>query len=322
LASAIKSGTDFVTNPTYTGTFIPQIWSGKLNVKFYATTVFGEIANTTYEGDIKNLGDKVVINNIPSITIRDYEIGQTLTYEVPTPSTTELVIDKAKYFGFNVSDVLAYQSQPKLMEMFSDDAANQMKIAIDAATLLGTFSGGATANKGATAGVLSSAYNLGTDLAPLALTGANAVSIVSLITALASVLDEQNVPENDRFLLFTPYVRNIIMQSELRQAYLTGDGQSILRNGKIGTIDRFTAYVSNQLPKAAAGKDFAGADLTNALKRQAIIAGQKSAITFAAQLTKVEQVPNQNDFGQLVRGLSVYGYKVVKPEALALALVA
>jgi len=221
-----------------------------------------------------------------------------------------------------VNDVLAYQSQPKLMEMFSDDAANQMKIAIDSAVLLGTFSGGASANKGATAGVLSSAYNLGTDLAPLALTGANATNIVSIITALASVLDEQNVPENDRFIVFSPYVRNIIMQSELRQAYLTGDGQSILRNGKIGTIDRFTAYVSNQVPKAAAAKDFAGADLTNALKRQAIIAGQKSAITFAAQLTKMEQTPNPNDFGTYVRGLSIYGYKVIKPEALALALVA
>jgi len=100
MASAIKSGTSFVTNPTYTGTFIPQIWSGKLNVKFYASTVFGEIANTAYEGDVKNLGDKVIINNIPSMTVRDYEIGQSLTYEVPNPSTVELIIDKAKYFAF------------------------------------------------------------------------------------------------------------------------------------------------------------------------------------------------------------------------------
>ncbi len=317
MAVAVQS--PFNTTPAYSGTFIPQIWSGKLNVKFYATTVFGEIANTSYEGEIKSLGDKVTINNIPSVTINDYTVGQNLNYQVPAPSKIDLSIDFAKYFGVNVSDVLAYQSQPKLMDMFTDDASNQMKIAIDSAVLLGTFNGGAAANKGATAGVQSGAFNLGTDAAPLALTGSN---VVNMITGLASVLDEQNVPENDRFLVISPYVRNVLMASDLRQAYLTGDGQSILRNGKIGTIDRFTVYVSNQLPKAAAGQNFTGGAQAGAAKRQAIMAGQKSAITFAAQMTKMEQIPNPNDFGQLVRGLSVYGYQVIKPEALALTLVA
>lgn len=308
----------FNTNPAYSGTFIPQIWSGKLNVKFYATTVFGEIANTSYEGDIKSLGDKVTINNIPSVTINDYTVGQSLSYQVPAPSKVDLSIDYAKYFGVNVSDVLAYQSQPKLMDMFTDDASNQMKIAIDSGVLLGTFNGGAAANKGATAGVQSSSFNLGTDNAPVALTGAN---VVNLITALASVLDEQNVPETERYLVISPYVRNVLMASDLRQAYLTGDQTSILRNGKIGTIDRFTVYVSNQLPKAAAGQNFTGGAQAGALKRTAIMAGHKSAITFASQINKVEDLPNPNDFGRLVRGLTVYGYQVIKPESLALALV-
>lgn len=308
----------FNTNPAYSGTFIPQIWSGKLNVKFYATTVFGEIANTSYEGDIKSLGDKVTINNIPSVTINNYTIGQNLAYQVPAPSKVDLSIDFAKYFGVNVSDVLAYQSQPKLMDMFTDDASNQMKIAIDSDVLLGTFNGGVAANKGATAGVQSSSFNLGTDNAPVALTGAN---VVNLITALASVLDEQNVPETERYLVISPQVRNVLMASDLRQAYLTGDQTSILRNGKIGTIDRFTVYVSNQLPKAAAGQNFTGGAQAGALKRTAIMAGHKSAITFASQINKVEDLPNPNDFGRLVRGLTVFGYQVIKPEALALALV-
>lgn len=316
---AIAVQAPFNTSPAYSGTFIPQIWSGKLNVKFYATTVFGEIANTSYEGDIKSLGDKVTINNIPSVTINSYTVGQSLSYQVPAPSKVDLSIDYAKYFGVNVSDVLAYQSQPKLMDMFTDDASNQMKIAIDGEVLLNTFNEGAAANKGATAGRLSGAFNLGTDNAPVTLTGSN---VVNMITALASVLDEQNVPETERFIVVSPYVRNVLMQSDLRQAYLTGDGQSILRNGKIGTIDRFTVYVSNQLPKAAAGQDFAGATQSGALKRQAIMAGHKSAITFASQINKVESMPNPNDFGTLVRGLTVFGYKVIKPEALTLALVA
>lgn len=310
---------DFNTSPAYTGYFIPTIWSGKLNVKFYATTVFGEIANTSYEGDIKNMGDKVIINNIPSITIKTYTVGQTLAYEVPAPSKVELVIDKAKYFGVNVSDVLEYQSQPKLMDMFTSDAAKQMAIEIDRDVLLGTFDQCAAANKGATAGVISGAYNLGTDVAPLVLTSSN---VLQLFTALASVLDEQNVPDTDRWLVITPYVRQLLMSSNLAQAYITGDSQSILRNGRIGQIDRFTLYVSNLLPSAEAGEDFDTVAQDNTDKRTAIMAGHKTAITFASQIAKVESLQNPNDFGTLVRGLNVYGYKVVKPEALALALYA
>ena len=309
----------FTTNPSYSGTFIPTIWSNKLNVKFYATTVFGEIANTDYEGDLKSLGDKVIINNVPSITINNYTVGQNLSYEVPAPNKVELQIDQAKYFGVNVSDVLEYQSQPKLMDMFTSDAAKQMAINIDTAILKGTFNSGSSSNKGSTAGVKSGAYSLGVDNTPITLSSA---TVVPLITGLASVLDEQNVPDTDRFLVIPPFMRNALMASPLAQAYVTGDSQSILRNGKIGTIDRFTIYVSNLLPSAAAGQDFNGAAQGGAAKRTAVMAGHKSAITFASQIAKVESLQNPNDFGTLVRGLNIYGYNVIKPEALALALVA
>lgn len=316
---SIATTGSFTTNPTYSGTFIPTIWSGKLNAKFYATTVYGEIANTNYEGDIKNMGDKVVINNIPSISINDYTIGSNLSYEVPAPNKVELTIDKAKYFGVNVSDVLEYQSQPKLMDMFTNDASKQMSIAIDRDLLLNSYNDGSAANKGSGAGVRSGSFNLGTDTAPVTLTSSN---VINTITAMASVLDEQNVPDSDRWLVISPYVRNVLMSSPLAQAYVTGDPQSILRNGKIGTIDRFTIYVSNLLPSAAAGKDFFGADQAGAAKRQAILAGHKTAITFASQIAKVESLQNPNDFGTLVRGLNVYGYNTIKPESLALGLVA
>ena len=126
----------FQTNPAYSRTFIPQLWSGKLNVKFYLTTVFGEIANTSYEGEIKGMGDSIIINNIPTMQINDYVIGQNLNYQVPVPNTVELPIDKAKYFGVNVSDVLEYQAKPNLMGMFTDDATKQMAISIDRDTIV------------------------------------------------------------------------------------------------------------------------------------------------------------------------------------------
>lgn len=310
----------FATTPSYSGTFIPAVWSSKLNVKFYANTTFGDVSNTNWEGDIKNMGDKVIINNVPSISINTYTVGQSLTYEVPTPDTIELQVDKGFYFGVNVSDVLEYQAQPNLMDMFTTDAANQMKIKVDRECFAGTFQGAAAANVGATAGALTGAYNLGTDLAPLDYT-VSGTEILKTITAMSSVLDEQNVPESDRFLILTPYERQLLMSSPLAQAYVTGDAQSILRNGKIGRIDRFDIYVSNLMPVAAVAKDFAGATLTSAIKRHAIIAGHKSSMTFASQINKVESIPNPNDFGTLVRGLMIYGRKTVKAEALTYALV-
>ena len=313
------------TNPSYSGTFIPTLWSSKLNAKFYKASVFGDITNTNWEGDIKGMGDKVVINNIPTISISSYVPGTNLTYEVPTPNTVTLNIDKGKYFAFQIDDVLEYQAQPKLMDMFSNDAAEQMKISIDSTVLYNTFSQAAAANKGATAGLNSGSYNLGTDTTPITLSATN---VLSTITSLSSVLDEQNVPESERFLLIDPPTRQWLMQSNLAQAQFMGDSTSIVRNGKIGTIDRFTVYVSNNLPRGSAGNTWASGDGTEGnttsagtAKRRSIIAGHKSAIAWAAQMTKMETVRNPNQFGDFVRGLNVYGYSVVKPESLAYAVV-
>lgn len=307
----------FNTTPAYSGTFIPTVWSSKLNVKFYAATTFGDVSNTNWEGEIKSMGDKVIINNVPSININAYTIGMSLVYEVPAPSVIELQIDKAYYFGVNVSDVLEYQAQPNLMDMFTTDAANQMKIKIDTECLLAVSTGADAANVGATAGKLSGAYNMGTDAAPLTLTSGASGNILASITALASILDEQNVPESDRFLIITPFERNLLMSSNLAQAQFMGDSTSIVRNGKIGRIDRFDVYVSNLLPKANVNFAYDGTANTSA-KRHAIYAGHKSAWTFASQINKVESIANHADFGQLIRGLVVYGRKVVKPEGYAI----
>jgi hypothetical protein len=293
--------------------------------KFYAATVFGEIANTDWQGDITGMGDTVIINTIPSITINSYSVGQNLAYEVPAPSTISMVINKGKYFGVNVNNVLELQAKPKLMDMFTNDAAMQMKINIDKDVLYTNFNQGDAANQGATAGAISGGYNLGTDSAAITLTASN---ILSSITALSSVLDEANVPETDRWLVITPTERQILMQSNLAQAQFMGDASSVLRNGKIGMIDRFTVYVSNLVPRGAAGKTWmnpnTGTDATSsgAVKRHAILAGHKSAITFASQIAKVESLQNPNDFGTLVRGLNVYGTQVAQPKGLALLVAA
>ena len=327
-AAVTPVASPFNTSPAYSGTFIPTLWSGKLNAKFYAASTFSAICNTNWEGEISSLGDKIIINNIPDITISDYTIGTgTGTPQVPTPSTLELQIDRAKFFAFQVSDVLSFQAKPNLMEMFSNDASERMRTVMDSTCIYRTFNGGAAANMGATAGVKSGSINLGTDAAPVQLTASN---VLQKILEMAAVLDEQNVPESDRWLVIDPATRTLLLQSNLAQAQLMGDATSPVRNGMIGRIDRFTVYVSNQLPRIAAngtawlsgdGSENSVSATTNANKRRALIAGHRTAIAYASQMTKTETLRNQSDFGDFVRGLQVFGHKVVKPESLTMAVV-
>ena len=323
---------DFTTSPEYTGSFIPTLWSGKLLAKFYQNTMLSEIMNTDYEGELKNKGDTIRIRTAPSITINDYTgAGSTLTTEVPTPITQDMQIDKAKYFSVQTNDVLAQQADMDLMNMFTEDAAKQLKIAIEDEVFFNTFvtNGPAAANAGATAGAISANYNLGTDLAPVAVSGAASAGLLNTILAMSAALDEQNVPEDGRFLVISPFDRQILMQTNIAQAYFTGDSSSIIRTGKIGMLDRFTVYVSNLLPKGAAAKALVpglsatsgGATLASALARRTMVAGTKHACSFAMTISKTEPLRNQTDFGDIVRGLAVYGRKVVKNEALIVAKV-
>jgi hypothetical protein len=284
----------------YSGNFIPEIWSGKLQAKFYKTTVFSEISNNDWEGEIKGQGDKVHIRTIPTITINSYAKGDNLTNQVPTSAPIELLIDQGKYFAVVLDDVDAVQTDVKLMDMFTNDATEQMKIAIDAQILDGVKAAAAAANKGATAGLISGNLNLGTDGAPRAVTKTN---ILDLILDAGQALDEQNVPESGRWLVIPSWMAAMIKNSDLKQAYLTGDTVSPLRNGKLGMIDRFQVYVSNNLPKTGDGDSY-------------LLAGTKDAITFASQMTNVETLRAQSTFGNIVRGLNVFGYSVIKPEAL------
>ena len=324
---------DFTTSPEYTGSFIPTLWSGKLLAKFYQNTMLSEIMNTDYEGELKNKGDTIRIRTAPSITINDYTgAGSTLATEVPVPIFQDMQVNKAKYFSVQTNDVLAQQADMDLMNMFTEDAAKQLKIAIEDEVFFNTFvtNGPAAANAGATAGAISANYNLGTDAAPVAVSGAASAGLLNTILAMSAALDEQNVPEDGRFLVISPFDRQILMQTNIAQAYFTGDSSSIIRTGKIGMLDRFTVYVSNLLPKGAAAKALVpglsatsgGATLASALARRTMVAGTKHACSFAMTISKTEPLRNQTDFGDIVRGLAVYGRKVVKNEALIVAKVA
>jgi hypothetical protein len=221
------------------------------------------------------------------------------------------LIDKGNYFAFTCDDVDAYQSDLKLMNTFSQDAAEQQKIYVDSQVLTavtygtsGTFPGSAD-NCGTTAGVISGGYNLGVSGTPVQITKTN---VLEYIVDAMTVLDEQNVPESGRWMVIPHWIANLIQKSDLKDASLTGDGTSIMRNGRLGIIANCTLYKSNNLYSATDGSFTA----------YYIPFGTNHAITFASQFTKMESLRAESTFGDLVRGLHVYGYKVVKTEALGL----
>ena len=303
--------------PAYSGTFIPEIWSGKLIEKFYASTVLAAISNTDYEGEIKNKGDKVKIRTKPTITIKDYRADGALEIERPSSNIIELLIDQGKYFNLILDDVMDVQADINMMNMWSDDAAQQFKIVIDRQVLLSLIGKAAPKNRGATAGQISGNVNLGVTGTPLQIVPRNPAAgkteITDLIVNLGLVLDEQNIAEQGRWIIVPAWVGAQIKQSELRDASLTGDGTSILRNGRLGMIDRFTIYVSNLLPSGVAAGLAAG--------EWVVFAGTSHALTFASQINKVETLRSESTFGTILRGLQVYGYQIVDKTAIAQAVV-
>jgi len=282
-----------------TSKFTPAVWSTKMLVKFLSSTVMPAIANRNYESEIKNVGDRVIIRTTPDMEIYDYDKGANLTIQRPESANTDFTVDYAKYFNIICDDIDVYQSDLDLMNQWSSDAGYRMKKAIDVLILEAIIDDADAANKGNSAGYDSDDIELGTSGSPKTVTKAN---ILELIVDLDTVLDEQDAPPDGRWLVIPPWMRGMILKSDLKDASLSGDGQSILRNGRIGSIGSFDIYISNLLYKSSGVFS--------------PLAGQKHGLSFASQLTKVEKRSPDNTFGTVIRGLNVFGFKTLKEAAL------
>lgn len=266
------------------GGFIPEIFSKLLQAKFYASSVLPAISNNDYEGEIAGKGDKVHIRTVPAVTVADYT--GTLTYADLTTSTVELLIDQAKSYSFRADDVLKAQGDIDLMAEASKDAAESMRVAVETDVLANVVTGATTT---------------------IGQTTITAANILEKTLDMAKALDELNIPEEGRYVVLSPEFVSLLKQSELRQAYLTGDSTSPLRNGQVGMIDRFTVYQSNMLYTPGSGAD---SGYTH------VLAGHPKAITFASQFVENETIRLEGSFGTGIRGLKIYGRKVCVPDAL------
>jgi hypothetical protein len=287
----------------YSGNFIPEIWSSKLVENFYDASVLTAVSNTDFEGEIKAHGDKVQIRLTPEVTVRPYQKGMNLTVERPDKPKITLEIDQGEYFACIEDDVDKVQADISLMDEWSKDASEKMKLAIDAKVLTNILPDISTFNMGATAGRISQSINLGSTGAPVQVTKTN---VLDLLVDAGTVLDEANAPESGRFLIIPAWMAGLIKKSDLKDASLTGDSSSVLRNGRLGMIDRFTLYTSHNLNSV----------VDSTYRCFSVIGGHKMGLTFASQMTEMESLRAESTFGNIIRGLQVYGYKVVKGEAL------
>jgi hypothetical protein len=252
---------------------------------------------------IKKGGDKVYIRTLPDITVSTYTKGQKLAVQSPSTTNKTLNIDQGRYFAFLVEDVDKVQSDLDMLSAWTETAGKQLTESIDQAVLQGIYASAHASNMGTTAGVTSSAYDMGTSGSQIALTKD---SIVDKIAECASVLDEQNVPnDGKRWMVLPPVFTNLLIRSDLKDVSMTGEGSSPIRNGIWGKVDRFTIYQSNHVKS-----------VTDTYTTWYCMFGHPLALSFAAQLEKTETIKSQDTFGDIVRGLMVYGYGVTKTEAL------
>jgi len=289
-------------NPDHSGVAIPTIYSARLQDKFYNATVFASIANTNWEGEIKKQGDKVVIRDTPSTTTFAYSKGQNIEYEDLEPGSTNLLIDKGRGWAFKLDDVDIKQIDYDAMNDWATDASKQLKLAVDSGILADVYDDVSAYNYGLTAGKTSNSFNLGVNGTPVALTREN---VIDTIAAAGTVLDESATPEGDRWFVIPPWMCYLLTLSDLKDASMTGR-ESTLPNGRLGNLLGFTLYKSNQLDTTTDG--------ANTVYN--MIFGHRSALTFAAQMTKAETLTLESTFAKAMRGLMVYGYKVVNTEQM------
>ncbi len=283
--------------------FKPTIWSANIQAVLQKTLVFASpmITNRNYEGEVANYGDRVKINQIGSVTISDYAVGTDITYQDMADASQFLDIDQQKYFGVNLDDVDSAQANVDLMAAYSAQAAYDMADTVDQ-SISGLYGD---------AGVVT---GLGTTGTPLTVTAADStggnVGILELLRRIMVALNKNNVPKANRWVVLSPDLAGRLAERNVT-LYNVRQTQEAADNGYIGQFYGFNIFESNNV-----------ADVGNAATpKQKILAGTNQAITFAMQLSKVEALRKEKQFSDLIRGLNVYGRKVVRPGCLACATV-
>jgi hypothetical protein len=290
------------------GNWAPAIYSQKVQKFFRRASVVEDITNTDYAGEIENFGDTVNIIKEPSITVNDYARGQTVNTETLADDQIQLTVDQGSYFAFKVDDIEERQSHVNFEALATSSGAYALKKNYDFNVLKAIYDGAST-----------SAANTGTDGSPI--DGDAAVdTLTDVMSAAKTVLDGNDVPEENRWFVAPPAFYQQLRKAGAKvvdQSVMADGSASAMRNGMI--TDRplfgFRMYTTNAIAVSsgsAANKTFGSAGSNE----HAFLYGHQGAVCTANHIAKTELIRDPDSFSDIVRGLHVFGRKVLRTEAV------
>jgi hypothetical protein len=303
------------------GNFTPQIFSQKVLKFFRRASVAEDITNTDYFGEIENFGDTVNIIKEPTISVSSYTRGSVVNTQNIADDQITLTVDQANAFAFKIDDIEERQSHINFEALSTSSGAFALKRKYDA-NILQTLSDGAgiagADDASLSGGLTTTLSTLGTASAPINVETDDAG--INLMLQMARVLDDQSVPEENRWFVAPPIFYEKMFQAgnKIVEVQVTGDGSSNLRNGLAtpGTLAGFTCYKSTALNSTSGTDQITMSGLATDGSENVILAGHISACATASHIAKTEVVRSTESFSDVVRGLHVFGRKVLRPEAL------
>ena len=338
------------------GNFSPIIYSKQVQLAFRKSATVGDITNSDYFGEISAQGDTVRIIKEPEISVQSYTRGTTVTAQDLDDEDFTLVVDKSNYFAFKMDDIEEAHSHVNFMQLATDRAAYRLADQYDQEVLgyLSGFKQSALHAKADTANTTASGekavLSAGSDelLSSMKLikssfgniTTASAgdhsipvtarmpgatslptatVSPAMIVARMKRLLDQQQVDTQGRWLVIDPVFMEILSDEDSR--FMNGDyGESGgLRNGLvINNFHGFRLYVSSNLPALGDGPGTSGTANQNT-NFGVIVGGHDSAVATAEQINKTETYRDPDSFADIVRGMHLYGRKILRPEAIVTA---
>ncbi len=263
--------------------FIPKIWSARLLENLRKDHVLAEVANTDWEGDIANYGDTVKINSIGPVTVRDYKKGDDIERDELDDAQTILTIDQAKYFNFSIDDIDQAQQRPKVMDEAMEEAAHALSDESD--KFLAEFA--KEAHRIEDAGETQ------------------AQDVYEHLSQVNRKLDEANVPQADRWGVITPWYMQKLVLAKIFEQQGSFAADQVENDGYVGEALGISLYMSNNLRE-----DYGNDD------DSLMPFGTRRAISFAEQILNMEAYRPEDSFADAMKGLYVYGGKVVDPNCM------
>ena len=339
------------------GNFSPVIYSKQVQLAFRKSAVVNAITNNDYFGEIANQGDTVRIMKEPEVTVNAYARGTTVATQDLVDTDFQLVIDKANYFAFKLDDIEEAHSHIDFMNLATDRAAYRLADQMDKETLgyLSGYAGGDLTEDGvadavnttvsgtkadSTAGsdelLAANKLNKG-DFGNITTSGADDHSIplaarlpgataqststatpLQVIARMGRLLDQQNVDTRGRWIVLDPIFIEMLKDEDSRVMNADFGGTGLLNGLVLNNLHGFRVYVSNNLPSVGTGAGTSGTANQNT-NYGVIVAGHDSAVATAEQINKVESYRDPDSFADIVRGMHLYGRKILRPEAIVTA---